>query len=100
MTTDIITKSETKIKTKLPNMWRVIFFNDDYTPMDFVTEVLIRMFNKTIDEAQQLMMTVHTKGRAQIAVFPKEIAIQKCLEVTRVAETSGHPLLAVAEEME
>jgi ATP-dependent Clp protease adaptor protein ClpS len=99
MTTDTITDTKVKQKLKFPNMWRVIFHNDDFTPMDFVVEVLIKLFNKTVDEATDLMLTVHLKGRAQIAIYTKEIAEQKCNEVRRVAEAHGHPLLATAEEV-
>jgi ATP-dependent Clp protease adaptor protein ClpS len=95
---DIEIKGDTK--TKLPNFWRVVFINDDYTPMDFVTHVLISLFSKSAEEANDIMLTVHTKGRAQVGLYPKEIAMQKCLEVRQVAEFNGHPLLSVAEEAE
>lgn len=90
--------TKTHIKTKIPGLWRVVLHNDDYTPMDFVVAVLIQIFQKNINEARSIMLTVHIKGRAQVGLYTLEIAMQKVSEVMHVAEINGHPLLATSEE--
>ena len=94
--TDASTTTDLRLKT--PSMWRVLLHNDDFTPMDFVVAILIRIFGKDPDEAARLMMMVHEKGRAQVGVFTKEIAETKALQVRATAERYQHPLIATAEE--
>lgn len=92
------TQTETKTVMKTPSMWKVVLVNDDFTPMNFVTEVLILVFQKSFEEAMDLMLTVHNKGRANIALYTKEIAVMKVKQVRALAEANGHPLLCIAEE--
>jgi ATP-dependent Clp protease adaptor protein ClpS len=93
--TDVDT--EVRIKLKTPTLYKVVILNDDFTPMDFVIEVLVQIFNKNEAEAYELTMQVHKEGRGLCGVFTKEIADTKVLETMSVAKRYGHPLKAVAE---
>jgi len=95
---DTTTVTNTKIHIKDPSMWKVILHNDDYTPMDFVVQILIQIFDKDIEEATRLMMLVHESGKANVGLYTKEIAATKVILATRAAEAYGHPLMTTAEE--
>ena len=86
-----------KIKTKLPDMFKVLLKNDDYTPMEFVVETIQRFFNKTREQATDIMLQVHTKGAGVCGVYPKDIAETKMSQVLKSAEESQHPLQCVIE---
>lgn len=90
----------TVVRTKLkpPSFHKVILLNDDYTPMNFVEQVLIELFGKTETEARDLMMRIHERGRGVAGIYNKEIAEQKTSEVVQVARRFGHPLKAISEE--
>jgi ATP-dependent Clp protease adaptor protein ClpS len=88
-----------KTKLKEPVMWTVVFHNDDYTPMEFVVEILITIFHLDLDTATEVMLTVHTEGRCPVGKFTKEIAITKATDVCKLAEEKGHPLQATPEEV-
>ena len=95
-----ITETSTKIKITTPNLYAVILLNDDYTPMDFVTEILMDVFAKNIMDAQDLTMEIHTKGRGIAGVFTREVANQKIIDVELLASHYGHPLKAITEKLE
>jgi len=78
---------------KKPSLYCVIMMNDDYTPMEFVVDVLQRFFNKTPEEATQIMLTVHTKGSAVCAIYTKDVAETKAAMVNQYARDSQHPLM-------
>lgn len=80
-----------------PPMYSVWLLNDDYTPMEFVVDVLQRFFNKTSDEAEFIMLTVHTAGRAVCGEYPRDVAETKVERVTRFSREHGHPLQCVLE---
>ena len=82
-----------KPQLKKPSMYSVIMMNDDYTPMEFVVDVLLQFFNKTPEEATQIMLTVHTRGSAVCAVYTKDIAETKAALVNQYARDSQHPLM-------
>lgn len=92
------TDTLTRTKLKLPSMWKILLHNDDFTPMDFVTEILIQVFHKSEQEAVELMLTVHLQGKANVGLYTKEIAETKVTQVQRLAEAAGHPLMTTAEE--
>lgn len=94
----VATQVQTKQVVKNPSLWKVVLHNDDFTPMDFVTLVLTDIFGKSRSEAEEIMLTVHHKGKANVGLYTKEIAITKIAQVRIVAEDRGHPLLATAEE--
>jgi len=94
----ITTDTETIEKIKIPPMWKVIIHNDDYTPVDFVISLINKIFNKSWEEAVRLTYLVHNKGKADVGIFTKEIAVIKVSQVKEMAEQHGHPLLATMEE--
>jgi ATP-dependent Clp protease adaptor protein ClpS len=86
----------TKIKTNLglaePPMFKIIYLNDNATPMEFVIETLVGSFDYNEQTAVQITQDIHTAGSAVVAVLPYEIAEQKGIEVTVQARTQNYPL--------
>ncbi len=80
-----------------PPMYRVILLNDDYTPMEFVVNVLQRIFDKSADEAERLMLRVHYEGSAVCGIYTRDIAASKVEIVRQVAQARQHPLQCVME---
>jgi len=91
-------KEEIKIKFKKPKLYRVILNNDDYTSMEFVVEVLVKIFHKNATEATIIMMDVHEKGRGIVGVYPYDIALTKVIQVEEMATEREFPLNASIEE--
>jgi ATP-dependent Clp protease adaptor protein ClpS len=87
-----------RAKTKPPRMYRVILFNDDYTTMEFVIEVLQRFFAMERERALQIMLKVHTEGSAVCGVYSKDVAASKVSQVSEFAQQHGHPLRCGMEE--
>lgn len=86
-------------KLKPPSMYSVLLFNDDYTPMEFVVEVLERFFNKNREQATQIMLQVHTKGSGVCGIYPLDIAETKVSQVLDLAKEQGHPLQCNMQEI-
>ena len=84
-------------KPKLPPMFKVLLLNDDYTPMEFVVECIERFFNKSREQATQIMLKVHTEGLAVCGVYPQDIAETKMNQVLSYARDQQHPLQCVTE---
>ena len=95
----IVSKPKAKNKLKKPSNFAVILHNDDYTPMDFVVWVLIKIFNKQEDLAQNIMQEVHTKGSGVAGVFHFEIAEQKATDAALAARQNEYPLQVTVEEV-
>ena len=89
---------EAKPKLKRPALYRVILINDDYTPMEFVVEVLESVFGMERNNATRVMLEVHTKGKGICGAFSFEIAETKVAQVTSIAQQQQHPLLCTMEE--
>lgn len=87
-----------KPKLQRPPLYRVILLNDDYTPMEFVVEVLISFFNMSKERATQVMLHVHNRGVGVCGIFSKEIAESKVALVNDYARSNEHPLLCTMEE--
>jgi ATP-dependent Clp protease adaptor protein ClpS len=81
-----------------PKMWKVIFLNDDKTPMEFVIELLTTIFKHSSDSAKNLTLEIHNEGAAVVGTFTHEIAEQKGLEATQSARNSGFPLKVTIEQ--
>lgn len=84
-------------KVAPPPMYQVILLNDDYTPMEFVVFVLERVFAKSADEAERIMLKVHHEGRAICGVYTRDIAATKVEIVRQLAQAHQHPLQCVME---
>jgi ATP-dependent Clp protease adaptor protein ClpS len=89
---------EAKPKLKKPPLFRVVLLNDDYTPMEFVVEVLELIFGMDRPKATRIMLEVHTQGKGVCGVFSYEIAETKVAQVSTFAEQNQHPLLCTLEE--
>lgn len=85
-------------RTVPPSLFKVLMHNDDYTTMEFVMEVLERVFHKPGTEAHRLMRTIHNEGTGVCGTFPHEIAETKVARVHRMARQSGFPLRCSLEE--
>lgn len=81
-----------------PPMYKVILLNDDYTPMDFVVEILMVVFKLSEEESTRIMMNVHEKGSGLCGVYTYEIAETKVVTVHSVAEENGYPLRSIMEK--
>ena len=86
--------TEDQEKLQPPPDYAVIFLNDDHTPMEFVVAVLLNLFNKSMEEAEALMLEVHKKGQAIVARYPKDIAETKAYQVNAIAQKNEHPFRA------
>ncbi len=86
----VVTREE--VRTKRPSMYRVLILNDDYTPMDFVVMVLKRFFNKTQEEATEIMLHVHHHGVGLCGVYTRDVAETKASQVMDQARRNQHPL--------
>ena len=84
---------------KKPPLYRVTLLNDDYTPMEFVVEILQTFFGMNREKATQVMLTVHTSGKATCGIFPRDIAETKSAQVNQCAKDNEHPLVSEIEPM-
>lgn len=96
---DIDLLEDEKTKLKPPAMYHVILNNDDYTPMDFVIEILSRFFSMDLESATQVMLKVHFEGKASCGTFTAEVAETKVMQVTTYARENEHPLLCTMEQV-
>ncbi len=89
--------TERKVRAERPNLYKVLLHNDDFTPMDFVVDVLERFFSKTHAQATEIMLAVHYKGKGVCGIFPYEVAETKVALVTEAAREHEHPLQCTME---
>lgn len=89
---------EARPRVKRPPLYKVVMHNDDFTPMDFVVEVLQSFFRLPRDAAVQVMLTVHTRGKAVAGTFSAQIAETKTAQVNEHARAHQHPLLCTMEK--
>ena len=86
------------LRTDPPRMHQVVMLNDDYTPMDFVVDVLVRFFAMNMEKATQVMLHVHTRGRGVCGVYTREVAESKVAQVNEFSRMNQHPLLCTMEK--
>ena len=86
-----------KPQLKRPPLYRVILLNDDYTPMEFVVQVLEQFFGMNREQATQVMLAVHTQGKGVCGIYPRDMAETKASQVNQCARDNGHPLLCEVE---
>jgi ATP-dependent Clp protease adaptor protein ClpS len=94
---DLLEKDE--VKTKRLRMWNIVFYNDDYTPMDFVEFVLKTVFHMSTLDALALTLAVHTQGKGITGTYTFEVAEQKQSEVLLMANVEEHPLRVEVERV-
>ncbi|PHM74631.1 ATP-dependent Clp protease adapter ClpS [Xenorhabdus kozodoii] len=92
-------KDDVKQKLQPPSMYQVILNNDDYTPMEFVVDVLQKFFSYDVEQATQLMLDVHYKGKAVCGIYTAEVAETKAAQVNMYAKEHEHPLLCTLEKV-
>jgi ATP-dependent Clp protease adaptor protein ClpS len=88
-----------RVESKPPQMYTVYLLNDDYTPMDFVVEVLRRFFFMNSELANQIMLQVHEKGKGVCGLYTRDIAETKVVQVNEYSRRNQHPLLCSMEEI-
>ena len=100
--TKTLVKPRTKVRTKTqrPPLYKVILLNDDYTPREFVVQVLKAVFRMTVEQAYRVMMTAHQKGACVIAVYAQDVAETKAKEATDLGKQNGFPLFFTTEPEE
>lgn len=81
-----------------PKKYHVYLLNDDFSTMEFVIDVLMKIFHKSLNEAETIMLTVHNNGKAICGVYTKEIALTKVAQVRTMAREAGFPLKAIVQE--
>lgn len=91
-------RTDTEIVGEEPPFYRVLLLNDDYTTMDFVVEVLVQVFRKSLPEATGIMLSVHRKGVGLCGIFPFDIAETKVDMVHSMAREKGFPLKCIMEK--
>jgi ATP-dependent Clp protease adaptor protein ClpS len=93
-------RTKPKTQTQRPKLWKVILLNDDYTPREFVVQVLKAVFRMNESQAYRVMITAHQKGACVIAVFTKDVADTKAKEATELGKSNGYPLYFTTEPEE
>lgn len=94
-----IIKQKNKVKAIKPKLYKVVMFNDDYTTMEFVIDILVTIFNKQLLEAEKIMLDVHEKGKGIAGIYSYDIAITKVTTAMNMARQEGFPFKLVAEEV-
>lgn len=97
---DGVVEAPSKPELKEPPMYKVVLLNDDYTPMEFVVEVLQMFFGMDREKATQVMLAVHTTGKATCGIFTRDIAETKSTQVNQYAQENDHPLVSDVEAVD
>lgn len=98
MSHDFEVELSEELDVQEPKKYKVILLNDDYSTMDFVIDVLTKIFRKSVDEATQIMLNIHNNGKAVCGIYTYEIAATKVEQVKLQARQRGFPLKAIMEE--
>ena len=98
MSNEIEIELNDELDLQEPNKYKVFLLNDDFSTMDFVIDVLVKVFRKSVDEASVIMLNIHNKGREICGTYSYEIASTKVAQVKTLARENGFPLKAVMEE--
>jgi len=97
-TTDIQIENKIKMELQPPKLWKVVFLNDDHTPMEFVMDLLINIFRHNEASSRDITLEIHETGSAVVGVYTYEIAENKGVEASRIAQENGFPLQIRVEE--
>lgn len=98
METNVVTKQKSVVKTKKPKSYKVIMYNDDYTTMEFVINILVSVFNKKLIDAEKIMLDVHEKGKGVAGIYSYDIAMTKVSTAMSMAKENGFPFKLTVEE--
>ena len=98
METNIVTKQKDVVKIKKPKNYKVVMYNDDYTTMEFVINILMNVFNKKILDAEKIMLNIHEKGKGVAGIYSYDIAITKVSTAMSMAKEEGFPFKLTVEE--
>ncbi|AXX90570.1 ATP-dependent Clp protease adaptor ClpS [Arcobacter suis] len=98
MSNEIEIELEDDLDLQEPKKYKVFLLNDDFSTMDFVIDVLVRVFRKSVEEASTIMMNIHNKGKELCGTYTYEIATTKVAQVKSMAREKGFPLKAIMEE--
>ena len=98
METNIVTKQKNKVEIKKPKDYKVVMYNDDYTSMEFVINILVSVFNKKLMEAEKIMLDVHEKGKGIAGIYSYDIAITKVSTAMAMSKEQGFPFKLTVEE--
>jgi ATP-dependent Clp protease adaptor protein ClpS len=96
--THATTVDKTHLDFLKPKKYKVVLFNDDYTPMNFVIALLVEIFKKSVTVAEEITMQVHQEGKGVAGVYYYEIAEQKVAEATLISQANNFPLKLILEE--
>jgi len=98
--TDSEIKDEISSRSKndRPPLYKVILYNDDYTTMEFVVQILVDVFGKSLEKATQMMLNVHNKGKEICGIYPRQVAETKVETVHNLAGNKGFPLKSTMEK--
>ena len=95
-----VLEAKPKPKLKKPPMFQVVLLNDDYTPMDFVVEVLSVFFGMNREKATRVMLQVHTEGKGVCGVYTLDVAETKVKQVNEFSRLNQHPLMCQSERLD
>jgi len=96
--TEAVKLAEDKVKPEQPPLYKILLLNDDFTPMEFVIEVLKLFFSMNQEQATRIMLKVHTEGVGVCGIYTSDIASTKVKQVIEFARKNQHPLRCVMEE--
>ena len=96
--TDVLLDEKIKITVTEPNKYKIVFLNDDKTPMDFVVSLLVELFKHSEEVARAITLKIHEEGSGVVGIYSYEIAEQKALEATGISRENGFPLKIKVEE--
>lgn len=98
MSTEHQVEEQVSVKLNPPSLYKVIFHNDDVTPMEFVIELLITVFKHNEETSKDLTLEIHNTGNSVVGMYTYEIAEQKALEATNISRGNSFPLKITVEE--
>jgi ATP-dependent Clp protease adaptor protein ClpS len=98
MSTEISVEEKVVVALQPPHLWKVIFINDDQTPMELVIDLLTGIFKHSETSAKDITLEIHNDGSAVVGIYPFEIAEQKGVEATGLARANGSPLRITVEQ--
>ena len=94
----VVQMERARPQLRKPRLYRVVMMNDDYTPMDFVVEILQKFFRMNLEQATEVMLAVHYQGKGVCGIYTAEIAETKVAQVNEYARENLHPLLCTMEQ--